>query len=264
MRQKEIAGNLDTGALKLWALIFMIADHAGVRIYKNIPELRMVGRIAFPLYAWCLVVGTVYTRRPLKYALRMFMAAVISQPFYMIALNHGWDQLNILFTLLLGYFAIAGIRIRRNGSHVWAPLAAVLCTEFVKVDYGAMGVVLVILLYLCRERRGALAAGMAIFCLYWGQSSSVVTSLFGYRLTMPGSLTFALYDSKFFGAFFRLQTFALLALPFILMQSKKRTAFPKWAAYAAYPGHLFILWLVQLMMGKTTLSAAKMLLIPWM
>lgn len=264
MSKNEIAGNLDTGALKIAALVFMIVDHVGARIFRDIPELRLLGRIAFPLYAWCLVVGAVYTRRPLRYGLRLLAAAVISQPVYMLSLNRGWAELNILFTLLLGYEAVMGIRMRRGASHIWAPLLAVACAAFAKVDYGEMGVLLVILLYLCRENRGALAAGLAVFCLFWGQSSGVVTSLFGYRLTAPGSLTLALYKSKFFGAFFRVQTFALLSLPFILYTRKERTPFPRWAAYAAYPGHLLILWLIQLMMGKTTLSAAKMLLIPWM
>lgn len=264
MGKNEIAGNQDTGALKIAALLFMIIDHAGACIFRNIPELRLLGRIAFPLYAWCLTVGAVYTRKPSRYALRLLAAAVISQPFYMLSLNRGWSELNILFTLLLGYMAVTGIRMRKGASHIWAPLLAVLCAALVKVDYGAMGVLLIILLYLCRESRALLAAGMAVFCYFWGQSSGMITSLFGYRLTTPGSLTLAMYQSEIFSAFFRIQTYAFLSLPFILYTRKERTPFPKWAAYAAYPGHLLILWLIQLMLGKTTLSTAKMLLIPWM
>ena len=83
MLKKDIAGNTDTGLLKILALLFMIVDHVGVRLFRDVQELRIIGRMAFPLYVWCIVVGTVYTRDPLKYALRLLIAAVIAQPFYM-------------------------------------------------------------------------------------------------------------------------------------------------------------------------------------
>lgn len=50
MNQNEIRGNLDTGLLKIIALVCMIIDHAGVRLLGNATEWRLIGRIAFPLY----------------------------------------------------------------------------------------------------------------------------------------------------------------------------------------------------------------------
>lgn len=264
MPRNEIAGNRDTGLLKILALIFMVIDHVGARILTDVTELRIIGRMAFPLYVWCLVVGAAYTRDPLKYALRLLLAGVIAQPFYMLGLNHGWNQLNVMFTLLLGYMGIAGIRYNRYGSRCWAPILALFVTNFVTVDYGMNGVLFAMLLYLCRERRGAIAALMTTFCLYWGASSSAVTSLFGYRWAQEESLLAGILDLNLVRAFLRLQTLAILSLPLILWQRQKRTPFPKWAAYAAYPGHLLILWIVQLLMGKTTLLAAQKLLFPFM
>ena len=55
---------------------------------------------------------------------------------------------------------------------------------------------------------------------------------------------------------------ALLALPLMLWPRTKRTPFPKVAAYAAYPGHLLILWGIQLALGITTLQDSLRLLIP--
>lgn len=264
MQSKEIAGNHDTGLLKILALVFMVTDHVGARIFRNVTELRIIGRMAFPLYVWCLVVGAVYTRDPLKYALRLLVAAVIAQPFYMLGLNHTWQQFNVMYTLLLGYIAIAGIRLNRYGSRWWAPALALLVTCFVTVDYGWNGVMFAILLYLCREKRSAIAALMVAFCLYWGNASSVVKTLFGYSLTKDGTLLGEVMQLSVVRAFLKLQTLAILSLPLILWQRKKRTPFPKWAAYAAYPGHLLILWIVQLLMGKTTLLAAQKLLLPFM
>ena len=110
---ERIAGNTDTSLLKILALVFMFVDHLGVVIFSNYLEFRVFGRIAFPLYAWCLVVGSVNTRSPLKYGLRLLLTAAISQPFYMMALNHTWTDFSILFTLLIALIAIEGIRVHR-------------------------------------------------------------------------------------------------------------------------------------------------------
>ena len=100
-RDERLAGNLDTSLLKTLALLFMLIDHLGVALFGNLLEMRVLGRIALPLYAWCLVVGNVKTRHPLRYFGRLLLLATISQPLYMMALNHTWQHLNILFLLAL-------------------------------------------------------------------------------------------------------------------------------------------------------------------
>lgn len=262
MQNREIAGNRDTGLLKLLALACMIIDHVGARILPNITELRVIGRVAFPLYIWCMAVGACYTRSPLKYALRLLVVGLIAQPFYMLGLRHTWQQWNIFITLLLGYMGIWGIRENRWGSRYWAPLLCLLATFFVTVDYGWKGVLLVMLLYLARGSRGSIAAVMIAFCLFWGRAGgSAVTSLFG--LDLRDALG-KLYNFEMVKSFLNLQTFALLSLPLMLWRRAKRTPFPRWAAYAAYPGHLLILWLVQLALGITVLQNDLARLIPWM
>ena len=102
MNQNEIRGNLDTGLLKIIALVCMIIDHAGVRLLGNATEWRLIGRIAFPLYLWCMVVGACYTHSPARYALRLLAVGLISQPCFMLGLNHGWNQLNVFFYAFAG------------------------------------------------------------------------------------------------------------------------------------------------------------------
>lgn len=66
-RNPAIAGCTATGVLKILALVFMFIDHAGKMLFPQIAEMRMLGRIAFPLYCWCMVVGISYTRSVPKY-----------------------------------------------------------------------------------------------------------------------------------------------------------------------------------------------------
>ena len=81
-------GNRSTGILKLIALYFMLIDHLGAAVFTWIPELRIIGRIAFPIYCWCLVVGFHYSRSMLKYLSRILLTGILVQPLYAHVLNH--------------------------------------------------------------------------------------------------------------------------------------------------------------------------------
>ena len=174
----------------------------------------------------------------------------------MLGLNHGWNQLNVFFTLLLGYLGIWGIRENRYGSRIWAPLLALAVPCFVSMDYGWRGVLLAMLLYAAHKNRGAVAAERMTLCLWWGQGTLVEHDVCGIRLVG------GLFELDIVKSVLKLQTLALLALPLMLWPRTKRTPFPKVAAYAAYPGHLLILWGIQLALGITTLQDSLRLLIP--
>ena len=237
----RIAGNMDTSFLKILALVFMIVDHIGVLFYPGVMELRVIGRMALPLYAWCLVVGSVKTRNPWKYGLRLLITAVISQPVYMFAMKHTWSELSILFTLLIALIAIEGIRAHRFGSEIWLPALCYVLLGFIKVDYGWKGLTFILILYMARETRSGLAAAFLAYALFWGNSTSYITTLFGYKfpfLSWPGIGTTL-------GAFFRLQGMCWLALPLILIPMSTGIRLPKWLGYGIYPLHLLAICLIR-------------------
>lgn len=252
-RADVLAGNLDTSLLKLLALAFMLTDHLGAAVFPRIGELRMLGRIAFPLYAWCLVVGSVKTRNALAYALRLLALAAVSQPLYMLALNHTWTDLNILFTLLIALIAIEGIRARVMLSQIWVPILCYVTLGFLKVDYGWRGLTFILLLYLARGSKGGLAATFLAYALFWGNTSAAVTSLFGYSLdflSWPGI-------GPVLSAFFKLQSMVWLALPLILCDMRTGLRMPKWLGYGLYPMHLVLLILIRWVSGVSFSAMAR-------
>ena len=114
---------LSGSTLKLIAVISMFIDHAahilmnsfdfmGVKIYGNYTVyyvLRLVGRLAFPIFCFLIVEGFLHTRNVKKYCMRLAIFAVISEiPFNLmlsgklIDLNHQ----NVYFTLLFGVIAL--------------------------------------------------------------------------------------------------------------------------------------------------------------
>ena len=244
-RSRKPAGNTATTWLKIIALVFMFIDHAGKMCFPAVPEMRILGRIAFPIYAWCMIVGFHYTRSVPKYLLRILITGLVSQPLYMLALNHTWKQPNIFLTLFLGLCALWGIREKKYLSQIWAPAAAMAAAILASADYGWRGVLLFIMLYAVQESRPGIAAVMVSYFLFWGSSYSITKSLFGLPINMdvlPAVL------SQPLSAFLRMETYALLALPFILIPFKKDLKLPRWVGYALYPAHLAALYALEQIM----------------
>ena len=233
-----LAGNQATGTLKIIALVFMMVDHMGKMLFPAIPEMRVLGRIAFPLYCWCLVVGACYTRSMPKYMLRLLIVGLISQPLYKLALNHTWLEPNIFLTLLIALMGLWGIREKKYGSEWWAPPLTLILAELLNTNYGWKGIIIVYLLYAVREQKGGVAAVMTAFCLFWGSNTSNVTSLFGLSLKPLLGLRGV---GTVLTPFLRLQGLALLALPFMLIPMKN-IRMPAWLSYAIYPLHLLVLY----------------------
>ena len=244
-RSRKPAGNTATTWLKIIALVFMFIDHAGKMCFPAVPEMRILGRIAFPIYAWCMIVGFHYTRSVPKYLLRILITGLVSQPLYMIALNHTWRQPNIFLTLFLGLCALWGIREKKYLSQIWAPVAAMALAILLGADYGWRGVLLFIMLYAVQESRPGIAAVMVAYFLFWGSSYSITKSLFGIPINMDALPTVL---SQPLSAFLRMETYALLALPLILIPFKKDLKFPRWIGYALYPAHLAALYALEQIM----------------
>ena len=105
----------------------MIIDHTAAAFpdYFGL-EFRVIGRVAFPIFVYLLAEGFRHTRSPLKFLTRLGIFAIISEPFFDLALfadlqaaNYVNFQLlmeninffadtNIFYTLFLGGVAICG------------------------------------------------------------------------------------------------------------------------------------------------------------
>ncbi len=104
----EITKSKRNDVLKLIAIITMFIDHIGYFIYPEIRGLRVIGRIAFPIFAYMIAMGYIHTSNRKKYAKRLFLFALISQPPYML-FSLTMDPFffnpfafNVMFLLLLG------------------------------------------------------------------------------------------------------------------------------------------------------------------
>ena len=173
--------NQITGSTIKWvAIMTMVIDHtAAVALAGTFPPelwwmrlLRLVGRIAFPLFSFLLVEGFLHTRSVKRYAARLAVFAVLSEIPFNLALRGeiffpAWN--NIFFTLLLSLALLWCLEHWEDRpAQVLALLAAGLLADFLRCDYGAAGVLTVAVLYLARGSRWAFPGAVAVLALVSG------------------------------------------------------------------------------------------------
>ena len=130
--QPKLRTNLDTDFLKLIAVLSMTVDHVGAVFFPEYPVFRWIGRMAFPLFCYCMTVGLLYTHDIRRYLARLGVFALLSQPFWILAFNAddflgNLLNFNIFFTLFVSLLAMWGFK-----EHNWPLfLGCVLLLAFV-------------------------------------------------------------------------------------------------------------------------------------
>ena len=223
--------NLNTDFLKLVAVVSMLIDHIGGAFFPEMGLFRWVGRLAFPIFCYCLTVGLLYTRSVKNYLLRLGIFALVSQPFYILAVHPAsafWESLtnwNIFFTLFFSLLAMAGLKERKW----WLFVLAFFAVSWWNFDYSSTGIQLMLIFYICRNHPGV---GAALYCL------SYLPALWNGYAGAPLCLTVGnlTVDWSFF---------AIFAVPLIFLPLRSRLKINKWFFYAFYPAHLAAIALVR-------------------
>ncbi|MBN3534389.1 TraX family protein [Mycoplasma procyoni] len=102
---------LSSTILRWIAVVTMFIDHFGYIVYPELEWLRIVGRIAFPIFAFLSIIAINNSSRPLYYVLRFLFLAVAIQLVILILSKFNAvsglrpQYLNIMFILFLGVFS---------------------------------------------------------------------------------------------------------------------------------------------------------------
>ena len=228
--QPKLKTNLDTDFLKLIAIISMLIDHVGGNLFPQYPAFRWIGRLAFPIFAYCLTVGLLYTRDIKKYILRLSVFALISQPFYIFA-THPWDwqaewmNLNIFFILVVSLVAMWGLHTQKW----WLLVAMFLLASLVNFDYSSQGIILMLIFYFCRNKP---AMGAGLYVLTW------LPALWSGYLEDPLSVVIG-------GHAINWTVFGLLSVFPIFIPTHTGVKIPKWFFYGFYPAHLAVIGVIR-------------------
>ena len=93
---------LNGNMLKIIAAVTMLFDHIGRFLLPNLSFMTLIGRLAFPIFAFMIAEGARYTKNRLKYILQLGILGGVWQIYLLIALNDTRLNILITFTLSLG------------------------------------------------------------------------------------------------------------------------------------------------------------------
>lgn len=210
--------------LKIIAIITMFTDHAGYIIFNNISFFNVIGRIAFPIFAFQISEGYKHTSNLKKYFLRLIIFAFISQIPYMLFSKHVLFstnfKLNIGFTLLLGLFAIFVFdKSKNNFLSLVAVILIAILGFYINVDYNALGVLLIFSFYFFDKNNVLLIVlySLIVSCMYF---------------VLPNNYIYIVA--------------AMLPLLFVFLYNKKQGKKIKYIFYAFYPVHLLVLTYIKI------------------
>lgn len=219
---------LDGTALKLIAMVSMIFDHVGDNFFPGQTWMRIIGRIAMPIFAFCVAEGFLHTRNRGRYLLRMAIFALVSEiPFDLVTAGRllEFSHQNIMLTFfwaILGLICFEKITAgKKPGLYVLGAFVLLLflgSSLVLGMDYNLLGVGLVFLYYLLRDHAPV-----------WNNLAAVA-----YH---------ALLRNK--GIYW----FGLLGFLPILLYNGKRGKGLKWLFYLFYPGHLLLIWALKSVLG---------------
>ena len=230
MKKLEKLRILDGTSLKLIAMISMVFDHVGDMFFPGALWMRMIGRLAMPLFSFCIAEGYAHTKNKQRYLMRMGVFALVSEIPFDLAFEGrvGLGHQNIMLSFSLAILALMLFdRIRGEGKEHAAgkTLLGILCVCAVAVlalvlraDYTLFAVLAVFLFYVLRNRHPLLRCGV-------GVSFLALTRTVGYYRATGLSL-----------------------IPLLLYNGKRGRGL-KWLFYAFYPGHLLLLYLLKTALG---------------
>lgn len=252
MEKKGITGS----TLKLIAIVTMLIDHIGAVILERILVnngllafeggevsemmefmaengiililyfvMRLIGRVAFPIFCFLLVEGFIHTRSRKNYALRLLGFALISEvPFDMATRGNilNFEYQNVFFTLLIGFLAMCALdEVKKRfgdkedkrtlyGAYTVTAIIACALAYFLKTDYSAFGVFAIIIMYYYREEK-------------------VKSMLLGTVILIIQSV---------------IEAFALINLIFVRKYNGERGLRLKYVFYLFYPVHMLVLYMI--------------------
>lgn len=227
-----------SSTLKILACIFMFIDHLGARVFPGYIIFRIIGRLAFPIFAFMIAEGCHYTRNKLKYFLQVFLLGVICDLVYFF--YAGKLQGNILLTFSCSILIIFALQLCKQAWHDGGVARRILftglfvltvaslwaLTRFYRVDYGFMGVLVPVFPALVAYKEGKTPKFFKNLDRHAVKLACFSAGLL--LLVLKQGITAT-------------QTWSLLAiLPLALYNGRRGVKWMKYGFYLFYPLHLLL------------------------
>ena len=236
---QEIRG-LSNDKLKIIAAVSMLIDHIGAYLFPHIIFLRIIGRIAFPIFAFMIAEGCHYTRNKKKYLFNMVLLAVICQGlFYPFKPEYFRIPVTFCISIVVIYarqYTVKKIYGNCNMAEKVFSVALLLLTVLAvayingnyRIDYGFYGCM----------------TPAIVSLVYWRDGMPQKDKNYDTMYRKLGMLSLALwFVYKEYGG---VQVYSFVAIVLLAIYNGKReNTVPKYFFYIFYPLHLAAIYAVK-------------------
>lgn len=214
---------LSNNQLKIIAMVAMTADHVGAYLLPQELWLRVIGRLAFPIYAFMIAEGCRHTRSMGRYLGSLAAMAAVCQIAYFVAMDSLYMCILVTFSLSVGL--------------IWLLKFA----EYRKQDLLSRGLVIlgfILAYFLCEILPGMLSG--TDYCVDYGIIGVLVPVAIYSAKDKASRLTTCLLSLVCLAAFSaKIQWWSLLAtIPLMFYNGQRGKWNMKWFFYFFYPAHL--------------------------
>ena len=232
---------LTNNALKIIACVSMIFDHIGVIMFPTAIWLRAIGRLAYPLFAFCIAEGCFYTKDKIKHLIIIAMLGVAIQLFEYVFLEMIDLSIFIVFSIsiILIYLLYDIDKAIRNKKKITSIISISIFIALVvglnmltyytlifEANFGYYGIMVPVILYAIKKYLNKHSWWIYIDCI-------ALAFLFVARTFITNNVVVL---------------FSFLVIPLLLMYNEKRGKWKiKYFFYLFYPLHLAVIYLINLL-----------------
>lgn len=220
---------LNGNTLKIIALIAMTTDHVGSFLFPDIAALRIIGRLAYPIFAFFIAEGCFYTRHKYRYFFEVLGIGAMCQIVYFVLFGSLYMNVMLVFSLsILIIFSLQKAKETKTAGMILLLVClvagvfvlSVILPMFVRgleFDYGFAGIMLPVFVFMMPSFKLKLAVFAA--------------GLIAVAVSIDSTIQF----------------WGLLTVPLVALYNGERGRLRiKQFFYIYYPAHMVVIWLIGL------------------
>lgn len=191
---------LNATQLKLIAMVSMVFDHVGDAFFPEQDWMRAIGRIAMPIFSFCIAEGYEKSRDRKSYMTRLGLFALLSEvPFDLFSSGKilEFSHQNVILTFywaLLGLMCYEALKVKKTKAadvgSIFILIFFALTSLFSGMDYNILAIGIIDIFYLLRKKDHLVSCLTAMAFYVFLRNKGI------YWFGVLGFIVILLYDGK--------------------------------------------------------------------
>lgn len=216
----------------------MLLDHVGIFLFPQIPILRILGRISFPIFSFMVAEGCRYTHNKMRYFITIFGLGIIFQVFYVLFSKT--LELNVFITFSLSIISVYSLQFFQKTLYDGTVLKKCLSAFIFLIV--VVGIFFLNKVFIIHYSFAGCILPVFASCFY-NSANKETSKIVKTMDSIPFRVAFFVIGLLFVVLTYKgIQIYSLFSIPLLLLYSGKRGKRKmKYFYYVFFPAHIVIL-----------------------